>query len=113
MDPNSSELGTSEIDPRSPDPPRPASPNRPFEEDEDLGEIDEGMENLLDARGEVDEGEGDELFGDGLENDYRAIDELDDYRADLGNYHIYRYIDRILFDLFLFENFNHFNFNRW
>lgn len=93
MDPNSSELGTSEIDPRSPDPPRPASPNRPFEEDEDLGEIDEGMENLLDARGEVEEGEGDELFGDGLENDYREIAELDDYREDLGNFHIHWYIE--------------------
>lgn len=86
MDPNSSELGTSEINPPSPDPHRPASPNRPFEEDpgDEVDEIDEGMENLLDGQGDADEGEGDELFGDGMENDYRAIPELDEYRGDLG-----------------------------
>jgi len=44
------------------------------------------MENLLDAGGMEDEGDGDELFGAGYEADYRAIPQLDEYQAGPGNY---------------------------
>ena len=75
-DPNSSELGTSELDPiTSPPERRAASPQRPFA-------ADEGADQLLDAEGPAeDEGEGDELFGGNYENDYRAIPHLDRYDA--------------------------------
>ena len=65
-DPNSSELGTSELDPiTSPPERRAASPHRPFADDE-------GAEQLLDAEGPAeDEGDGDELYGNNYENDYR------------------------------------------
>lgn len=42
------------------------------------------MENLLDAGGAEDEGDGDELFGNNYEQDYRAIPQLDDYQANPG-----------------------------
>merc|ERR1712050_611841 len=75
---NSSELGTSEIDPvTSPAPgARPPSPHRPFQDDEQ-------MEDLLDAEGHEDEGEGDELYGNNFEADYRAIPQLDDYQSNI------------------------------
>lgn len=73
---DSSELGTSELDPiTSPPERRPASPQRPFADDE-------GAEQLLDAEGPAeDEGEGDELYGNNYERDYQAIPHLDRYDA--------------------------------
>ena len=47
---------------------------RPFEED--------NPENLLDADGMEDEGDGEDLIGAGMEADYRAIPQLDEYQED-------------------------------
>jgi len=74
---DSSELGTSELDPiTSPHGrERAPSPQRPFADDEDA-------ERLLDAEGPAEqEGEGDELYGNNFENDYRPIPHLDRYEG--------------------------------
>ena len=42
------------------------------------------MEDLLDAGGVEDEGEGDELYGNNFEQDYRPIPQPDDYQANPG-----------------------------
>ena len=48
------------------------------------------MENLLDAGGIEDEGEGDELYGNNFEADYRPIPQLDEYQAGPGKkYFVY------------------------
>ena len=72
----SSELGTSELDPVT-SPGRAPSPHRPFE--------DEDIEQLHDADGHEEEGEGDALYGDNFEDDYRAIPQLDQYQGNIGN----------------------------